>query len=203
MWRDCETELDFLDFDYLINSLTELIRDDDLLPSSIGVYGDWGSGKSSLIHMSINKLSADEDTVCIAFNGWLFEGYEDAKTAILGSILDAIKENRKLSDKAMLFLTGLYKSIDKFKLAKNAMKYGTAFFLGGGIAAAATAAMDGMLQNPDDTSQMDKTKQAISEELNNTKLREDIRAFQNQFVSLLTNYHSKLSTISKLHPLVS
>lgn len=49
MWKDCETELDYLDFDYLVSILNSVLRDDSLLPSSIGVYGDWGSGKSSLL----------------------------------------------------------------------------------------------------------------------------------------------------------
>jgi ABC-type bacteriocin/lantibiotic exporter with double-glycine peptidase domain len=56
MWKDCETELDYLDFDYLVSILNSVLRDDSLLPSSIGVYGDWGSGKSSLLKMSGNAL---------------------------------------------------------------------------------------------------------------------------------------------------
>jgi len=124
MWKDSETELDFLDFDYLINILKDIIEDETLLPSSVGVYGDWGSGKSSLISMSMNTFNKDEDTVCLVFNGWLFEGYEDAKTALMGSILDKIQENRKLSKKAAICISGLYKSIDKMKLLKNGVKYG-------------------------------------------------------------------------------
>lgn len=47
MWKDSETEIDFLDYDYLIQTVQSIIMNDDLLPASIGVYGDWGSGKSS------------------------------------------------------------------------------------------------------------------------------------------------------------
>ena len=75
MWRDSETELDYLDFDYLIETVSNIIKNDDLLPSTIGVYGDWGSGKSSLINMSIASLKDNKDTECIYFNGWLFEDY--------------------------------------------------------------------------------------------------------------------------------
>lgn len=96
MWKDSETELDFLDFDYLIEILKDIIEDESLLPSSIGVYGDWGSGKSSLIRMSMKEFEAKDDTVCLVFNGWLFEGYEDAKTALIGTILDTIQSKRSL-----------------------------------------------------------------------------------------------------------
>lgn len=56
MWKDSETELDFLDYDYLIQTVQNIIMDDTLLPASIGVYGDWGSGKSSLMYMCKERL---------------------------------------------------------------------------------------------------------------------------------------------------
>ena len=37
MWKDSETELDFLDYDYLIQTVQSIITDDTLLPASIGV----------------------------------------------------------------------------------------------------------------------------------------------------------------------
>ena len=60
MWKDSETEIDYLDYDYLVKSIEDIILDDDLLPASIGVYGDWGSGKSSLMHMCKKKLEAKD-----------------------------------------------------------------------------------------------------------------------------------------------
>ena len=68
MWKDCETELDYLDFDYLVNVLNSVLRDDLLLPPSVGIYGDWGSGKSSLLKMSSKALNEDEGTLCLFFN---------------------------------------------------------------------------------------------------------------------------------------
>lgn len=195
MWKDCETELDYLDFDYLVSILNSVIRDDTLLPSAIGVYGDWGSGKSSLLKMSSKTLKKDEETLCLFFNGWLFEGYEDAKTAILGSVLDAIKENRPLSEKARLCFNGLMSSIDKFKLAMSGVKFGASLLLGGGLPTSTAISLEsvisssinaaaGKVENIDEN-QLTKIKQNISDELNNTKLRENIREFQGNFEELL------------------
>ena len=79
MWRDSETELDFLDYGYLVSSVTDIIENDDLLPACIGLYGDWGSGKSSVIHMCKSVLESKENDIkCMIFNGWLFESYDDA-----------------------------------------------------------------------------------------------------------------------------
>ena len=108
MWKDSETELDFLDYDYLVQSIISIIMNDKLLPASIGVYGDWGSGKSSLIRMCKTQLEEkDKNIKCLIFNGWLFENYEDAKTAILGEILDTFKEEAKVSEKIKIALNTL------------------------------------------------------------------------------------------------
>lgn len=188
MWKDSETELDFLDFDYLINILKDIIEDETLLPSSVGVYGDWGSGKSSLISMSMNTFNKDEDTVCLVFNGWLFEGYEDAKTALMGSILDKIQENRKLSKKAAICISGLYKSIDKMKLLKNGVKYGADIFLTGGIGTITDLTLNSIVSKVKDKTKdvdTDGIIKTIKDELSNKEIRQNIKEFQKSFAELL------------------
>lgn len=188
MWKDCETELDFLDFDYLIDIVSEIVRNDSLLPSTIGVYGDWGSGKSSLINMSMGSFSGEKGTECIYFNGWLFEDYEDAKTALLGSILDTIREKRTLGEKAKKCIAGLYKSVDKMKLVKKAVHFGSSFFLTGGMDALAALALPtilgkGSIEASDTINE--NWVDIIKAELDNQDLREDITAFRDNFAVLL------------------
>ncbi len=199
MWKDSETELDYLDFDYLICILNSVLRDDSLLPSTIGLYGDWGSGKSSLLRMSKIDIEKEKGTCCLFFNGWLFEGYEDAKTAILGSVLDSIKEHRKLSQKAKLCFDGLMASVDKFKIAMKGIKYGASFIMSGVDPTLSTLTMENIiakgLGSIGDVSedQIDKIRQGIADELDNTRLRENIREFQKEFEHLL-----KMTKISRL-----
>ena len=52
MWSDNETTTDLLGFDYLVDSLLVLLEEPKLLPLTVGVAGDWGSGKSSLMRMA-------------------------------------------------------------------------------------------------------------------------------------------------------
>lgn len=47
MWSDNEAEHDLLGFQHLTGAVCSIIRNDALLPATIGVFGDWGSGKSS------------------------------------------------------------------------------------------------------------------------------------------------------------
>lgn len=197
MWKDSETELDFLDYDYLIQTVQSIIMNDTLLPASIGVYGDWGSGKSSLMYMCKERLTkADGKIKCLVFNGWLFENYEDAKTAILGTILDEISKQKRLSQKAKDIIKGLYKSIDKFKVVKGAIKYGTDFWLTGGMGTLFSITANQILEKVQDNIEKSNSEEIcsnISNELNNKELREDIRKFQKEFANLL-----EVSKISRL-----
>ena len=189
MWKDSETEVDFLDFQYLISILKDLIYDDKLLPASIGVYGDWGSGKSSLMYMCKKQLEAEDPKIkCLVFNGWLFEDYDDAKTAILGTILDEIGKKKRLTKKAKEMLDGLNNSVDKFKLLQNGLKYGIDFLLTGGIGTITDLTVKSALKAATTTADLidvEVVKAAIKDELNNKELREDISKFRNEFAALL------------------
>ena len=196
MWRDNETELDFLDYDYLIKTVQNIVTNDSLLPASIGIYGDWGSGKSSLMNMCKKQLElVDKNIKCIVFNGWLFENYEDAKTSILGTILDEINVNTDLNEKAKDIIKGLYKSIEKIKLAKNVLKLGTDIFMTGGIASIIDYSINAILQNKEmqEGKNITKVTSTIKDELNNKDLRDNIRKFQTEFGQLLEE--SKISRL--------
>lgn len=184
MWKDSEAEIDFLDFDYLIGVLKDIIENEDLLPATIGVYGDWGSGKSSLIKLAINDFEDNKNIVCLNFNAWLFESYEDAKASLLGSILDKICEEKKLTEKATNIAQGLYKSIDKLKLFKKSFLFGMDIATTGGLFSALSLLLTNSAKE-DHTKMMDKIKENIKDEMNENNIRNDIKEFRKQFDDLL------------------
>lgn len=118
MWKDSETIIDYLNFDYIIDAVVKLVLDENLSPSSIGLYGDWGSGKSSLMKMVEQHLISmnDKSILCIRFNEWLFEGYEDAKTALCGTILESIHKKEGLSSQVKGKARKLWNKVDVQKL---------------------------------------------------------------------------------------
>lgn len=190
MWKDSETEIDYLDFSYIVEIMKDTINDEKLLPSCIGLYGDWGSGKSSLMHMCKRQLEQQDDgTVCLHFNGWLYESYDDAKTAIIASILDGIKENRKLSDTALLILKGLYDSVDKFKAIKGGIKFGIDMAVTGGLGAITNLTIKEVVkkvQKVGEDVDEESMFQAIKDKLDYKEVREDIRDFRKKFAELIT-----------------
>ena len=91
MWSDNEAEVDLLGFEYLVDSLIAVLGERHLLPVTVGVNGDWGSGKSSLMRMAANRLKAeDSDYLVIEFSPWVHEDRQDVKTSLIATILDEI-----------------------------------------------------------------------------------------------------------------
>ncbi|NYT45628.1 hypothetical protein H0A64_12425 [Alcaligenaceae bacterium] len=91
MWHDNETTVDYVNFRLVAKACAELIRDTGGEPISIGISGGWGAGKSSLVRMVASELESVEKStgsekskyVVVTFNPWLYQGFEDARTALL------------------------------------------------------------------------------------------------------------------------
>ena len=92
MWPDNETRVDLLGFDYLVDSLEVVLTQPRLLPVTVGVLGDWGSGKSSLLQMVEDRLKSSTDYVVVPFSPWRYEAYEDVKAALMETILGQLDE---------------------------------------------------------------------------------------------------------------
>src|ERR1022692_3002487 len=95
MWPDNETDRDFLNFTGIAETVAEIIVQADGRPISIGVSGAWGVGKSSMIKLVRHSLEhrsekekREEDSrfVFVEFNAWLYQGYDDARAALMDVI---------------------------------------------------------------------------------------------------------------------
>ena len=56
MWPDNETNLDFVNFGSVADTVGEIIEQADGRPISIGVSGAWGVGKSTMIKLVEESL---------------------------------------------------------------------------------------------------------------------------------------------------
>ena len=125
MWSDNETSDDLLGFKVHSDLIREVVTDADLLPVVLGVFGDWGGGKSSIMRMLQAELEAEtyQDVVCLYFNGWMFAGYEDAKSAILTAILIELGEHKRFGLKVRDRIVGLLGRIQWMEAGKLALKH--------------------------------------------------------------------------------
>ena len=118
----------------------------------------------------------------------MYESYDDAKTAILSSILDGIKENRKLQGTALEIIRTLYQSIDKFKLIKDGIKFGVDLALTGGMGSIANLTMKSVIKESKKAlGELDEETviKDIKEKLDYKELREDIKEFRKKFAQLI------------------
>lgn len=116
MWSDNDTEIDLLGFQVHSDLIRSVVTRKTMLPVTVGLFGDWGSGKSSVMRMLRRDLEQQEGVACISFNGWQFEGYDDAKTALIQSILEELKKNQHFGEKIKDKAEGLLKRVNLFRL---------------------------------------------------------------------------------------
>ena len=127
MWSDKESKIDFLNFNEAAESIKDLITEKELMPISVGVFGDWGAGKSTILELTKASLETDEqEYIQVHFDAWTFQGYDDAKAALLETIASTLvkkaADDKNLSAKAKEFAG----RIDKIRLMVLLMDGGAA-----------------------------------------------------------------------------
>ena len=170
MWTDNETSLDLLGFRVHADLIRSVVTDPNLLPVTLGVFADWGGGKTSLMKMLQESFDPEhwpegtperqqcERTACLYFNGWLFEGYDDAKSAILSSVLTALGEHKRFGPKLRDGCVSLLKSVNWMRVAHLGLKHVAlpaiaAFATGGAsLVPSFAASMGGLLLTPNNAS---------------------------------------------------
>ena len=190
MWKDSETKIDYINYKYIADIIVGMVEDTRLSPATIGLYGDWGSGKSSLMAMAQDKIEAkkDDSFVCVRFNGWLFEGYEDAKTALCTTILDTIYKKPKLIPSVKRKITDLLKKLDGKKLLGKGIQYGVDIALTGGIGTIADLSIQSiksLLKDKTSNIQSEDIEKILEIYKGGERKRKEIRDFHKNFEDIL------------------
>ncbi|MCF1450148.1 NTPase KAP [Agrobacterium vitis] len=193
---DNETKVDLLNNEAIATTIIQLLRDRPDQPVTIGVHGDWGAGKSSVLEMIEAGFEKESKVLCLKFNGWRFQGFEDAKIALIEGIVTGLIEKRPALTRAGEAVKDVFRRIDWLKVAKKAG--GLAFTAFTGIPTpdqigAIVDTLEGFLSDPAKLATKDNVQSAIDGvkgllkdgEGESANVPEEINAFRKAFDELL------------------
>lgn len=120
MWSDNETDRDFLNFRLVADTAAEMIVQAKGTPLSLGVAGNWGVGKSSMIRLIQDSLKKRTGAkfLFVDFNAWLYQGYDDARAALMDVIARKLVEHGEKTKTNTDKAKDLLKRVDWFRAAK-------------------------------------------------------------------------------------
>ena len=192
---DNETKVDLLNNEAIAATIIRLLRARPDRPVTVGVHGDWGAGKSSILEMIEAGFEAEEKALCLKFNGWRFQGFEDAKIALIEGIVTGLIEKRPALTKAGEAAKAVFRRIDWLKVAKKAG--GLAFATFTGIPTrdqiqAIVGTLEGLFADPAKLATKDNLDAALNgvkgllkPDAETTNVPEEINAFRKAFDDLL------------------
>jgi len=193
---DQETKVDFLNNEAIATTIVRLLCSRPDRPVTIGVHGDWGAGKSSVLEMIEADFAQRDRALCIKFNGWRFQGFEDAKIALMEGIVTALVEERPGLTKVADKVKEVFYRIDWLKVAKRTG--GLAFTATTGIPSieliqGALSGLTSLASNPKKSVSQEQLKTAMTEiqdllkgKGQTRKIPDEVRQFRKAFEELLT-----------------
>lgn len=203
MWADVESEVDYLNFTELAVLVAELVSEESLLPISIGIFGGWGSGKSSLLALIEQRLldgrkeNEQSEYLFVKFDAWLFQDFDDARAALLETIATRLKVVAKEDQSTLQKIVRLGKRVNYVRALSKAVEIGASAMFGvpPGIVSGLMEAYDHLMQEQTGSEDLKIGKEALEKVREGTRglIREEegksppeeITAFRKEFSELL------------------
>lgn len=183
MWLDNASEIDILFYNPYAKYVAKTICDRDNTPLTIGLFGKWGAGKSTLVNLIKHELKANDNTIVVDTNAWLYEGYTDAKTSLMETITQELHDHQSLPKDVSSKCKNLFARINKLKMAKSLLKLG-------GQAAALIATGNPLSVG----GAIEAAKEAV-DAFNGDEIKEsavtDIASFRKEFSDLINSLEGK------------
>lgn len=96
--EDDKPELDGLGFHVYARVLARAILGTPG-PFTVGIFGEWGTGKTSLMRMMKGHLAECPDVATMWFNAWRYEQEEHPIVPLVATIVRALEDNRRFLQK--------------------------------------------------------------------------------------------------------
>lgn len=90
LWDDNPSTIDLLSFDAVVAPVLAAVRMPDLDPLTIGIYGPWGGGKSTILGLLQTEL-ANEAYLVVRTNPWEYDDQADVKGTLIAQVLGELQ----------------------------------------------------------------------------------------------------------------
>jgi hypothetical protein len=168
---DNPTTDDTLGFAPTAEAIVETIKNASRRPLTIGVFGGWGTGKTSLMQMAEARLHQD-NIKTIWFNAWKYSGKEAVWNAFIQTILLTMKRDSDLVEAGRRESFRIRVIEISQELAKYAAKVGTRLVPGGIVR----------------ESDVDELWAALGSSVADNSLFDFINRFESEFARLVDDY---------------
>lgn len=93
----------------MAEAVAEILLDPAMRPVSVGVFGTWGTGKSSVLNLVEAELgkTAPDKIILVRFDAWLYQGYDDARAALMEVIARTLYEHAEANSGILEKIKGL------------------------------------------------------------------------------------------------
>lgn len=91
LWADNPTAQDLLGFTDIAAPVLEAIRRERLDPVAVGIFGDWGSGKTTVLEVLNDQLHGVSDTEVVYTRPWEYDPSLDPRASLIAEVLDALR----------------------------------------------------------------------------------------------------------------
>ena len=205
MWSDIDSKKDFLNYSEASEIVVNVLKNPSMLPISIGVFGSWGTGKSTILNLIEDKIQTETNNgfIVIKFDAWLYQGFDDARAALLEVITLEIAKLAKDNQSLLQKTVKVGKRINKLRIL-GLMAEGVAFAAGVPTFGAASKAIEAVgngitgQANEDDAEAVNKliesgqegSKDLLNEET--LSAPKEIAALKTELEELLTEFNKKI-----------
>lgn len=91
LWPDNPTGQDLLGFADIVDPIVEALLRERLDPVALGVFRDWGSGKSTVLEILRERLLKRGPVVVVYTRPWEYDPNIDPKATLIAEVLAAIR----------------------------------------------------------------------------------------------------------------
>ncbi|CAN5717052.1 KAP family P-loop domain protein [soil metagenome] len=168
LWRDNPTALDLLGFADIAAPLIEAINRERLDPVAVGVFGDWGSGKTTVLEILNEELTSHDETIVVYTRPWEYDPTLDVRATLITEVLEAL---RTRAEKDTAFWE---KTKDKFAGLAKRIKWSKAITL------ASKSAVTFTLPSPEKLIEIFGDKEEVADPT--------LQGFRKEFAELMSEF---------------